>query len=138
MDFLLPDDDTMEKMASEYAKARRKASVLECKKDNGDYSYAASHEIKNKINEVKFSQNADGGTNADNGTNVDNGLNGGDNASGTGNGSNGTSDIGTDVPNGLNGGDPAPTEEELREAAIMQRRVRNTAVILMLIKSLKK
>lgn len=132
MDFLLPDDDTMEKMASEYAKARRKASVLECKKDNGDYSYAASHEIKNKNNEVKFSQNADDGTNADNG------LNGGDNASGTENGSNGTSDIGTDVPNGLNGGDPAPTEEELREAAIMQRRVRNTAVILMLIKSLKK
>ncbi|MGN1097087.1 MAG: hypothetical protein ACI4QU_04550 [Christensenellales bacterium] len=133
MDFLLPDDDTMEKMACEYAKARRMASVLECKKDSGDCSYAASHEIKNKINEVKFSQNADEGINADNGTN------GGDNAGGTENGSNGTGDNGTDVPNGLtNGSDPTPTEEELREAAIMQRRVRNTAVILMFLKSLKK
>ncbi|MGN0795348.1 MAG: hypothetical protein ACI4MT_00125 [Christensenellales bacterium] len=126
MDYLLPDDDTMEKMAIEYAKARRKASVLECAKDN------SVTDKKNSSRGVTCAQNDNGGAETDN-------PNGGGTNASDGAGENGATD-----PNGNSGENSATengsdlTETELREIALMKKRVTNTAVILMFLKSLKK
>lgn len=124
MDYLLPDDETMEKMAMEYAKARRKASVLECAKGS------VANGEKNKFGGATCAQNENEGTETD--------PNGGGTNASDGVGENGATD-----PNGNSGENSATengsdlTETELKERALMKKRVTNTAVILMLLKSLK-
>ncbi len=122
MDYLLPDDDTMEKMAAEYAAIRRNASVLSngekaerARIDDVEKTAPKATAMKNKNNETE------------NGT-----SSGSDNENTT---SDGDTQLGGDLPNNTpeNNDETSLTEQN----PMFNRRVRNTMVILMLLRSLR-
>ena len=120
MDYLLPDDDTMEKMAAEYAAIRRNASVL----SNGEKAERACVDdiekiapkataMKNKNNETENEIS-----------------NGSENSA-----SNDDTQLGSDLPRNTpeSNDETSLTEQNPK----FNRRVRNTRVILMLLRSLR-
>ncbi len=122
MDYLLPDDDTMEKMAAEYAAIRRNASVL----SNGDKAERA------RIDDVeKTAPKATAMKNKNNET--ENGTSSGsDNENAA---SNDDTQLGSDLPRNTpeSNDETSLTEQNPK----FNRRVRNTMVILMLLRSLR-
>ena len=122
MDYLLPDDDTMEKMAAEYAAIRRNASVLSngekaerARIDDVEKTAPKATAMKNKNNETE------------NGT-----SSGSDNENAA---SNDDTQLGSDLPRNTpeSNDETSLTEQNPK----FNRRVRNTMVILMLLRSLR-
>ena len=122
MDYLLPDDDTMEKMAAEYAAIRRNASVL----SNGEKAERARvddiEKIAPKATAMKNKNNE-----TENGT-----SSGSDNENTT---SDGDTQLGSDLPRNT----PESNDETslTEQNPMFNRRVRNTMLILMLLRSLR-
>lgn len=120
MDYLLPDDDTMEKMAAEYVAIRRNASVL----SNGEKAERACVDDVEKI-----APKATAMKNKNNET--ENEIsNGSENAA-----SGGNTQLGSDLPRNTpeSNDETSLTEQNPK----FNRRVRNTMVILMLLRSLR-
>lgn len=122
MDYLLPDDDTMEKMAAEYAAIRRNASVLSngekaerARIDDVEKTAPKATAMKNKNNETENRTSS-----------------GSDNENTT---SDGDTQLGGDLPNNTpeNNDEMSLTEQN----PMFNRRVKNTMVILMLLRSLR-
>ncbi len=122
MDYLLPDDDTMEKMAAEYAAIRRNASVL----SNGEKAERARiDDVEKTAPKVSAMKNKNNET--ENGT-----SSGSDNENAA---SNDDTQLGSDLPRNTpeSNDETSLTEQNPK----FNRRVRNTMVILMLLRSLR-
>ena len=122
MDYLLPDDETMEKMAAEYAAIRRNASVLS---NSEKAERARIADVEKAAPKVAAMKNKNSET--ENGT-----SNGRDNERVA---SDGDTPLGGDLSSdSLDGNDETSLAEQ---NPMFNRRVRNTMVILMLLRSLR-